>query len=47
MLFYKQHFYKQHQAQIGKQNKQNLSNTWRLNFCYFKYDYFFDPRFYF
>ena len=30
--FYKQHFYKQHQAEI----KRKLSNTPRLNFCYLK-----------
>ena len=36
-LFYKQHFYKQHQAEIGKKNvKQTLSNTLKLHFWYFK-----------
>ena len=35
-FFYKQHFYKQRQAEIGKKNKQMLSNTLRLNFSYFK-----------
>ena len=29
-------FYKQHQAEIGKKNKQKLSNTLRLNFRYLK-----------
>ena len=33
LFFYKQHFYMQHQAKIGKKkNKQNPSNTLRLNF---------------
>ena len=36
MLFHKQHFYKQRQAEIGKKIKQMLSNTFRLNFCYLK-----------
>ena len=31
-FFYKQNIYKQHQNQIGKKNKQKLSNTLRLNF---------------
>ena len=35
-FFYKQHFYKQHQAEIGKKNKQKLSSTLRLIFCYLK-----------
>ena len=35
-LFYKQYFYKQRQAEIGKKNKQKLSNTLRLNFRYLK-----------
>ena len=35
-LFYKQHYYKQRQAEIGKKIKQMLSNTLRLNFCYLK-----------
>ena len=34
--FFKQHFYKQHQAEIGKKIKQMLSNTLRLNLCYLK-----------
>ena len=33
-FFYKQHFYNQRQAEIGKKIKQMLSNTLRLNFCY-------------
>ena len=38
MLFYiyKQHFYKQRQAEIRKKTKQMLSNTLRLNFFYLK-----------
>ena len=35
-FFYKIHFYKQRQAEIGKKMKQMLSNTLRLNFCYLK-----------
>ena len=35
-VFYKQHFYKQRQAEIGKQFKQILSNTLTLNFFYLK-----------
>ena len=31
-LYYKQHFYKQRQAEICKKIKQKLSNTLRLNF---------------
>ena len=34
--FYKQHVYKQRQAEIGKKSRQMLSNTLRLNFCYLK-----------
>ena len=33
-FFYKQQFYKQRQAEIGKKIKQMLSNTLRLNFCF-------------
>ena len=33
-FFYKQHFYKQSQAEIGIKIRQILSNTLRLNFCY-------------
>ena len=36
VLFYKQHFYKQRQAEIGKKIKQMLSNPLRPNFCYLK-----------
>ena len=36
VLFCKQHFYKQHQAEINKKFKQKLCTTWRLNFCYLK-----------
>ena len=32
--FYKQQFYKQRQAEIGKKIKQKLRNILRLNFCY-------------
>ena len=35
-FFYKQHFYKQRLAEIGKKIKQKLSNTLRLNFCSLK-----------
>ena len=34
--FYKQHYYKLHQAEIGKKITQKLSNTLRLHFCYLK-----------
>ena len=44
-LFYKQHFYKQHQAEIDKKIKQKLSNTLRLNFCHLKTIAFFHPRY--
>ena len=33
--------YKQHQAEIGQKNKQKLSNTLKLNFCYLKLFTFF------
>ena len=36
--FYKQRFYKQYQAKIGK-----LSNTLRVNFCYLKIIHFLHP----
>ena len=39
--FYKQHIYKQRQAEIGKKITQMLSNTMRLNFCYLKLFLFF------
>ena len=32
LFFYKQRFYKQRQAEIGKKTKQKLSNTLKLNF---------------
>ena len=44
-FFYKQHFYKQRQAEIGKKIKQKLSNTLRLNFCYLKIIRFLYPRY--
>ena len=40
-FLYKQHFYKKQQAEIGKINKQRLSNTLRLNFCYLRIICFF------
>ena len=43
-FFNKQHFYKQRQAEIGK-NKQMLSNTLRLNFSYFKIIHILRPRY--
>ena len=39
--FYKQHFYKQRQAEIGKKIKHKLSNTLRLNFAIWKLFAFF------
>ena len=39
---YKQHFYKQRQAENGK---KKLSNTQRLNFCYFKIIRFLHSRY--
>ena len=36
LFFCKQHFYKQHQAEIGQKNRQMLWNTPRLNICYLK-----------
>ena len=44
-FFYKQHFYKQRQAEIGKEIKQKLNNTPRLNFCYLKIFQFFQPSY--
>ena len=35
-FFYRQHFYKERQAEIGKKIKKMLSNTMRLNFRYLK-----------
>ena len=43
--FYKQHFYKQRQAEIGKKIKHKLSNTLRLNFRYLKIIRFLHPRY--
>ena len=40
-FFYKQHFYKQHKAQIKQKIKQKLSKTLRLNVSYLKIIYFF------
>ena len=46
-LFYKQHFYKQRQAEIGgKKVVQMLSNTLTLNVCYLKVIHFLQPRYY-
>ena len=42
-FFYKQHFYKQHQAEIGKNIKnvrKTLSNALRLNFHFLKIIHF-------
>ena len=44
-FFYKQHFYKQRQAEINKKNKQKLSNTLRLNFPYLKIIRFLHSRY--
>ena len=44
-LFYKQHFYKQHQAEIDKKIKQKLSSTLRLNIHYLKAIHFLHPRY--
>ena len=44
-LFYKQQFYNQRQAEIGKKIKQILSNTLRLNFCYLKIIHILHPRY--
>ena len=35
-FFYKQHFYKQRQAEIGKKKQANAEQQLRLNFCYLK-----------
>ena len=37
--FYKQHFYKQREVEIGKKNKQMLSNTLTLDIIYLKIIY--------
>ena len=44
-FFYKQHFYNQRQAEIGKKIKQMLSNTLRWNFCYLRIIYILHPRY--
>ena len=44
-FFDKQCFYKQRQAEIGKKIKQKISNTLRINFCYFKIIRFPHPRY--
>ena len=43
-FFYKQHFYKQRQADIGKKSSKS-SNTLRVNFCYLKIIHTLDPRY--
>ena len=44
-LFYKQHFYEQYQAEIGKKIKRKLSNTWlMLKFSSLKIIRFLHPR---
>ena len=43
-FFYRQHFYKQRQAEIGKKNKQMISNTLRLNLCYLKITHILHPH---
>ena len=44
-FFYKQHFYKQLQAEIDKKVQQMLSNTQRLNFCYSNFIDTLHPRY--
>ena len=44
-LFYKQHFYKQRQAEIGKKLKQKPSSALRLNFHFLKTIRFLHPRY--
>ena len=45
-FFYKQHFYKQHQADIGKKKiKQKLSDTLWLNIWFLKIIRFLHPRY--
>ena len=39
-FFHKQHFYKQRQAKNWQKTNQMLSNTLRLNFCYYLYSSF-------
>ena len=43
--FFKQHFYKQSQADIGKKIKQMLCNTLQLGFCYMKIIHVLHPRY--
>ena len=44
-FFYKQHFYKQRQAIIGRKYKQKLSNILRLDFLCLKIIRFLHPRY--
>ena len=44
-FFYKQHFSKQRQAEIGKKIKQMLSNNFKLNFCYLEIIYIIYPHY--
>ena len=44
-FFYKQNFYGQRHAEIGKKIKQKLSNALRLNFSYLKIIRFLYPRY--
>ena len=44
-FFYKQHFYKQSQSEIGIKIRQILSNTLRLNFCYLIIIHILHPRY--
>ena len=44
-FFYKQHFYNQRQAEIGKKIKQMLINTLKLNFCYLEIIHILHPRY--
>ena len=44
-LFYKQHFYKQRQAEIEKKVKHMLSNALRLNFCFLKIIHILHPHY--
>ena len=44
-LFYKQHFCKQHQAEISKKIMQKLRNTRNLNFCYLNIICFLHPNY--
>ena len=45
LFLYKQYFYKQRQAEIGKKVKQKLGNTLRLNFRYLEIIRFLHPRY--